>query len=176
MWAQAGAAAAGAVSKYRQNRKISNSSNPRYTNNVMEFLKRYWYVLVGIIVAFPYLIKYMREQERKDRSRATDEEIADLQNINKNPAALQEYLNQLTTNKTYQNEARDIYHHTGYAYPWYDPRSWTENDEAIFNILSKYNEIPFEITDCYFAISSGRIMRNDLQKVLRTSLYNQLNW
>lgn len=143
---------------------------------VMKFLKENWYVLLGIILVYPFITSYMRRQEAKDKVRATKDQLEALEVINSNPNLLSQELQKITMDVTIHVAAQEIYHHLGYAYAWYDPRRWTENDEAVFNILKQYAYIPDELIQCYFVVSKGRHLRSDLVKVLDDKYYNQLVW
>lgn len=143
---------------------------------VMKFLKQNWYVLLGIILVYPFITSYMRRQEAKDKVRATKDQIQALEVINSNPNLLKQELQKITMDVTIHVVAQEIYHHLGYAYPWYDPRRWTENDEAVFKLLRQYAYIPDELIQCYFVVSKGRHLRSDLVKVLDDKYYKQLVW
>lgn len=140
------------------------------------FLKNNWLVVLGCILAYPLITSYMRSQEAKDKVRASDDELKQLEFISSNPKLLQTALDEITLNKTYQSVAKEIYHHLGYAYSWYDPRRWSENDEEIYKLLRQFEYIPVEVSDCYFIVSKGRMLRNDLMKVLDSKYYNLLIW
>ena len=143
---------------------------------VVEFLKKNWWLVLGFIFAYPLITAYMRSQEAKDKVRASQDELKQLEIITSNPSLLSDALNEITTNKTIQTVALEVYHHLGYKYSWYDPRRWTENDKKIYELLSQFSYIPVELTDCYFIVSQGRSLRDDLIKVLDEKYYKLLVW
>lgn len=145
-------------------------------NAFMEFIKKYWMWIAGLFILYPYIVAFMRRKNLQDDVKASADEIIRLEAVNANPVTQNSELQNITTNTSHHNIARDIYHHTGYMYPWWDPRRWTENDEAIFLLLRNFNPIPNSIIESYYVISTGRNLRTDLQAVLDTQYYRQLKW
>jgi len=139
-------------------------------------IKRNWYVVLLLFLAYPFIVSYMRRQEAKDKVRASEDELKALEVITANPRLLNEELNKITTDKALHTVATELFHHLGYAYPLYDPRRWSENDEAIFLLLNQFSEVPYELIQLYFVVSKGRHLRTDCLKVLDDKYYKQLNW
>lgn len=158
--------------------KNQSSMRNRYQpeNKFLEFLKKYGLIILGIFFVYPYVVAYMRKKNLQDDLKEANDDKIRLEAINQNPQAQTAELNSVTTNTVFHNIAKDVYHHLGLGYSWWDPRRWTENDLDIYNILKSYNPIPTQIIDSYYIISSGNNLRNDLQRLLDARYYNLLKF
>lgn len=145
------------------------------TSGIASFFSGRWIWLIGLFLAYPFIVAYMRRQEAKDKIRASKDELKNLEAIKNDPKLLQEALD-LVADRDLQIIAKAVYHHLGYAYSWYDPRRWTENDKEVYDLLKNFNPIPFELTEAYFVISTGRHLHDDLAKVLDPKYYKLLIW
>lgn len=76
-----------------------------------------------------------------------------------------------------KDKAMQLAHHLGTAYPWYDPRSLTENDQEVFDIMQTLSESDFvHVSQVYFLVyAKGRTLSVDLAKLLDDDLYKELN-
>jgi hypothetical protein len=70
----------------------------------------------------------------------------------------------------------EVAHHMGTAYSAYNPKSWTENDEEVYNLLVVLNKTELQIVSLlYFEVyAKGRNLRTDLAKNLDTKYYKKL--
>lgn len=140
-----------------------------------DFLKQNWlFILIGIYVV-PLVYKLIIGNKAKIMSADHEAEIKQLEAIQGNPELQDQYMNEATTHSQRQL-ARDIYHHTGFAYSWWDPRRWTENDEDIYLLLKDFAPIPNGLKIAYYTISAGRDMKADLLQVLDSNYYSKLKW
>lgn len=154
----------------------NRNSSTQTDNSFLGMIKRNWFVILLIFLAYPFIVAYMRRQEAKDKVRASKDELEALEIITANPQLLNDELNKITTDTAYHTIASELFHHLGYAYSWYDPRRWTENDEAVYLLLKQFDFVPYELIQCYFIVSKGRHLRSDVMKVLDDKYYKLLNW
>lgn len=155
----------------------NNKKGP--VQNVLDFLQRNWLVLLGCIVAYPLVVRLMRMAEAKDKVAEADAQTKEQEALNKIPSAQRQALNEITSNTGYHVAAKSIFDDTGFAYDWYDPRRWSENDKAVFDAIDKSPcgiNIDDTLIDCYALISGNRHLFNDLKQVLDEDYFNQLNW
>lgn len=144
-------------------------------NSSFEFLKQNWvYILMGIFV-LPYIFRMFLNRKTIIASEEQKAEIKYLEAIKGNENEQDKYMQDETTHQQ-RLIAKEIYHHLGFAYSWYDPRRWTENDEDIYLLLKGFNPIPKGIATAYFVYSAGRDLKADLIKLLDTKYYKLLKW
>lgn len=160
-------------------RKKGGSS---WYESTAEFLKKYWHVTMGVILAilmgYPLLVRWMRSSEARDKIAEANAQNLELEAINKNPQLQLEALNEITTNTAIHDAAFSVYHHLGFKYPWWDVRSWSENDELAYLAITEVSNgsVPNALVQCYHLISSGRSLRSDCEQVLDAEFYELLNW
>jgi len=85
----------------------------------------------------------------------------------------------ITTNQaTINQDALDLAHHLGTAYPKWDPRSWTENDEQAFDILKNMSQSHFDLVAKLYhdVYAKGKTLLTDLARLLDDEYYSQLNF
>lgn len=146
----------------------------------METLKKYWYIVLGIIVAVPLIYKYYMSQISKIDDKAKELEIESDSKENalnqveiqvKKADAVINTVNKGLTKEVRQRlskAASDIAHGLGTtAGIGWSPYGWTENDEEVGKII-KYecrnlNLIAKLYQDVY---TENRNMKNDLMKYL----------
>lgn len=144
-------------------------------NSSFEFLKQNWlYILMGVFV-FPYVLRMFFNRKTIIASEEQKAELKYLEAIKGNQFDQDKYMADETTNQDRQI-AKSIYHHLGYAYSWYDPRRWTENDEDVYLLLKNMQPIRKGVQVAYFVYSAGRNLKDDLLKVLDTKYYKLLKW
>lgn len=153
--------------------------------SVIDFLKNNWLFILGAILVLPYLVSYLRKMEAKDKSAEVEAQQTEFKAINMNPATQDAYINQnITTSAAIKDAAQAVYHHLGVKYSWYDPRHWSENDEAAFLAIagvSSSMKVPQKLIEVYYFIScddvnDGRDLRSDCQALLDSEYYNKLIW
>lgn len=73
-------------------------------------------------------------------------------------------------------KATQVAHHLGTAYPSADPRSWTENDKEVYDLLKNVTKKEFDvISDLYFKIyAKGKNLSADLVRLLDNEFYKLL--
>lgn len=129
---------------------------------LIPMITKYWYVLVIIVLmAVVYL---------KKKKVTTDE-------VNVNSTA-NEILNDLRVRdegaKTHLKAvALQIAQNLGTAYGMFDPRSWSENDQAVYELVRPLNLSDFKIVSrLYFELyAKGNDLSTDLAKHLDSKLY-----
>lgn len=131
-----------------------------------------WILLFFLI---PYLYRWFQNFKLSMVEEDKRAEIEYYEHL-KNDPLLQDELLHKEVGPTYTRIARELYHHLGYAYSWYDPRRWTENDEEIFRLLKGYSPIPKGIIQAYYVLSAGRDLRADLMALLDKKYYSQLRF
>lgn len=156
---------------FRTKKKSSSGGN-----SLMNFIERYWLVLLGGIVAYPLLIRLMRMAEAKDKVNEIEAQQKENEAVMMIPAARKAALLEITTNEDYHTSAHLIAHHLGTLYKWYDPRSWTENDRDAFIAISESPcglNIDDTLVECYY-LFTGTNLLDDLQRVLDAEYFEQL--
>ena len=154
-----------------------NSTTP--SNNLMEFLKQYWYIFAGGILLYPMIVKYMRSTEANDKIAETEANKAELEAINAHPDTQASALMAITTNTTIHQVALDVFHGLGFAYSWWNPRSWSENDKVVFLAIQGVTvggKVPNTLVQCYYVVTSGRNLRNDCLQSLDDVYFKQLRF
>jgi hypothetical protein len=147
-------------------------TNKNPLQSVADFLKKYWLVVVGVIFALPYIVKYMRSSQ-------ASVEANELAVLNADPVTQNQYLNQITTNTQIHQVAQDVYRYLGFAYSWYDPRSYYEQDEAAYLAITTVTvggRVPLALIQSYSFISNGRNLQQDCIDALNENYYNLLHW
>lgn len=145
------------------------------TNKSLDILRDYWlHILIGLVV-LPFAFRLILNRKAIITNAEQKAEIKYLETIQDNVQLQDEYMKEHTTHQQ-RLIAREIYHHLGYAYAWYDPRRWTENDKEIYLLLKDFAPIPKGIEIAYYTISAGRNLKNDLLRLLDRQYYNKLKW
>jgi hypothetical protein len=141
----------------------------------MEYLKKHWYIILGIIIALPFVYKYLRNQLQS---------IADNQQsiIRDNPEMLDDALSGVTTNRAVQIAAKKVYECFNIPksiWGWGNPNNWGENDQGAWDAIMSVSPggvVPDVLIDCYFLTSGGNDLFNDCQKYLNDSYMEQLRF
>ncbi len=140
--------------------------------SLLDFLKKNWAVILGLFVAYPVITGFMKKaQLNSDRD--------DIVNANGNPTSQEDKLNQATGgNSNYKEVARGVYNDFGYSFPAWDPRRWTENDQAAYDKLKSCGSfVPQAVCDAYYIISRAeRNLKEDCARILDPALLEQLDW
>lgn len=144
-------------------------------NKSFQFLKENWLFLLMGVFALPYVLRFFLSRKAVITSEEQKAEIKYLEAISGNATEQDKYIGDAATHQ-HKQIAREIYHHLGLAYSFYDPRHWTENDEDIFMLLKPFNPIPQGIFTAYYVISEGRNLKADLIKLLDSKYYSQLKF
>lgn len=158
---------------------VKNSVNSGF----LAIIERYWLVILGLILATPVLLRYMKDSQVANETNDTQETIK--LNVSKNldPILQQSELNKITVNPFYQNMARNLAHNLGTIYQvrgsWYDIPSYfrglTENDKKVYYDLVqlKNSGQVSTVSKCYFFLI-GKNLREDVTRLLDPELLAKL--
>jgi len=139
--------------------------------------------LIAGVLALPYLVRYLYSHLNKflQQIKTTKQE-----NILNDPKLQENEALTITQNKRLHAIAEELTHHLGTAYAWYNPKSWTENDKEVLNLLIEGLHYLPVIGVLYRDVyTSGRSLRMDVNKFLdkseKTELdkqlkINNINW
>ncbi len=130
---------------------------------LIPLITKYWYLLViAVLFAVVALKKKKVSVSNKD-----EESDRVLDNARIRDQVAKDY---------YSNIALQLAQNLGTAYPWYDPRSWTENDQKVYELLQDLNAKDFQvISSLYFEVyAKGQNLSEDLAKTLDSKLYSLL--
>lgn len=143
----------------------------------LETLQKYWFVLLALILAIPYLMRYYKNQAVNDVVNDVVQNEKEIVAQNQNPATQLAGLNKITTRVDLQTIARNIAHNLGTSIrvkeiSWTDPAFWnpkgfTENDEKAYNQLKKINYATSRdlVAKCYYFLTR-RNMFDDVRDLL----------
>lgn len=136
------------------------------------WLKQYWWVpIVGAstVVLTVKVFKLLKKRPQADETKANTA-IDNYQTSNgvKISAPRRAKLNKV---------ASELAHHIGTAYSWWNPRSWTENDENIYNLLKPLDQQEFDVVKhlYFYVYTKGRSLLSDLVANLDEKYYKKLN-
>lgn len=152
------------------------------TSPLMEFVKKYWLVVVGVVMGFPILLRYLKDQETETNKNNVEEAEKNLVIINQNPLTQLEELNKITKDTFYHNLARNVAINMGYdiqtkeaTWQYLNPFGWTENDEKVYLELKKIINLGQKRTviACYYVLTR-RNLSDDVKKTLDSDLLIKL--
>lgn len=152
--------------------------NRKHSSKFMALINEYWYIILGVILIIPFIIRYLRKQDLAQVSADQQQQI-DLKKVeNSDPVKQQQNANAITTSSYYQSVARQVAYNLGVNFAWYDPRSWSENDSAVLNLLKPLNSGQIKtVSSLYYnCYATGRSMQDDCLKLLPASFYNQIKF
>ncbi|MBF2709248.1 hypothetical protein [Flavobacterium soyangense] len=163
-----------------QPRKISARNSD--SSGFLAVLERYWYVILGLIFVTPVILRYLKDSQVANEVNDTQEQIK--LNVSKNldPIQQQVELNKITTSPFYQNMARNVAANLGILYQvrggflsWLNPRTWTENDQLVYNDLRqlKNSGQVKTVSNCYFFLT-GKNLMEDITRLLDNDLLIKL--
>jgi len=139
--------------------------------------------LIAGVLALPYLIRYLYSHANKflQQIKSTKKE-----NLLSDPKLQENEAVTITQNKRLHAIAEELTHHLGTAYAWYNPKSWTENDKEVFNLLIEgLHNLPVISVLYRDVYTSGRSLRMDVNKFLdapqkkeldKQLKINNINW
>lgn len=128
---------------------------------MIKFIKKYFvYILVLILVIVLAFLKIFKSKP-KDKNGTADAELNSLG---------------VNDNFDYKTTALNLAHHLGTAYSPYDPRSWSENDQEVYDIMKNLTQAQFDVVaHLYFTVyAKGKTLSADLARLLDSSLYEKL--
>jgi hypothetical protein len=164
---------------------IKNKNNSFDFDAPMEFLQKYWFIILGLLVAIPWIKNYLAEMATKNKKDALANVVEEKQTIfetnkeikvieNKNPLTQKQKRLKITGSSELWAASEKLASDFGFAIQdtgdWYDfakPRKWTENDESIRNTLMKYRNYFSILEKLYFTVDTpSRSLRADILKYL----------
>ncbi|MFV8343919.1 hypothetical protein [Flavobacterium sp. XS2P39] len=164
---------------------IKKDSQNNAVNDALDFIKRNWLIITGLLVAIPYLNRYMKEQAEKtrlanlqialDAKKGNAQIIVDNRQIeNLNPLTQNQKRLKITASKDLHAASQDLAHHFGVLYSdagnWYDflnPKGWSENDTEIRKVLVLYRNYFDKLEKLYYEVdTNSRSLRKDILKLL----------
>jgi hypothetical protein len=147
-------------------------------SNISKEPKNLIYLALSVLIVFP-LYRYIRNQINKNKEQSQDLEIEQKKRDMENPTSQITAANKITSNANLHAITKNIAHHLGFIYDWYDPRRWSENDEQCFAEFVKLKsraELQL-IVKLYFEVYAvGRNLQIDCQKVLDAKYYKRITW
>lgn len=152
-------------------RNINNLQNGGF----LQVLKDYWYVILGLFLIVPFLIRYLKDANTSITVNNRQEEEKLYKSQNENPVTQLKGLNAITTRVELHDIARNIAFNLGTNVQskdasfssWFNPRGWTENDEKAYNQLKKINYVASRdlVTKCYYFLTRRNLM-DDVKTLL----------
>jgi len=156
-------------------------STRKYTNKnpdnkgFLYIIEKYWLVILGFLFVLPIIQRYYQDAQQKGSANILDNEVKDLKNQNKTPQTQQIALDKITRRVDVQTIARNLAHHLGTIYSFYDPRHWSENDELAYKELAKIKQ-PTTVTlvsQCYFLLTGEKLI-DDVKRLLDQKYLDKL--
>jgi hypothetical protein len=157
----------------RQRNSSLNSSNGGF----LEVLKNYWFVILGLFLVVPFLIRYLKDANTGITINNMQEDEKIIKEKASNPVTQLQGLQAITTRTDLHEIARNIAYNLGTNLrtkeagildaDWWNPRSWTENDEKAYNQLKKINYVASRdlVIKCYYFLTRRNLM-DDVKKLL----------
>lgn len=154
-------------------------------NDAFDFIKRNWLIITGLLLAIPYIKKYLDDQNTSIAINKADnvvkETVAQAQVIkeiklveNQNPLSQNQKRKKITTNEALWSASASLAHDLGVKYKdtgkWYDfmnPRGWTENDESARKTLVFQRNNFALLEKLYYQVdTNSRSLRADILEYL----------
>lgn len=130
---------------------------------ILSQLKEYWYV---IVIAIVLLVIYFKKKKN--------------QPINKDVEATAvlatKGIKDLAAQQSYKAISAQVANKLGTAYGWYNPLSWSESDEEVYELLKgiSLNEFAIVKTLYFQSYAKGRDLSTDLANLLDKKYYSLL--
>lgn len=140
---------------------------------LLPILKKHWMLALTLFVLLYFVLRFLLNSifNLNKTTNTKEETVADdilvKTDLPKNSDVFREY----------KDLANSLAHHLGTKYPWYDPRSLTENDEEVFNILRDLTNDDIEVIETlYFEVyTKNRNLRSDILRLLDKKYLQQLD-
>ncbi|TRW98502.1 hypothetical protein [Flavobacterium gawalongense] len=158
----------------QRQRTVHNSPQ---NGGFLQILKDYWFVILGLFLVVPFLIRYLKDANTSITVNNQQEEEKLYKAQNENPVTQLVGLNAITTRVELHDIARNIAFNLGTnirtkEVTWLDSAWWnvkglTENDEKAYNQLKKINYVASRdlVTKCYYFLTRRNLM-NDVKELL----------
>ena len=156
--------------------------NPSNQLGFFELIERFWIVILGLILATPVILRYLKDSQVKNEVNDSQEQIKLNVSQNLSPIKQLEGLNKITLNPFYHKLAFSLAHNLGTIYQsrggflsFLNPRTWSENDKEVYNDLKKLTNSGQikTVVKCYFFIT-GKNLREDVTRLLDSELLKKL--
>ncbi|WDF65654.1 hypothetical protein [Flavobacterium sp. KACC 22763] len=161
--------------------KTSESQAPKVW--LLDFLERYWIIVLAIIFGYPFIKRYIDDQKANYALNDADNEKAMTRVIAENPVTLQEALLKITTRTEVHDIARSIavafgtHIQTGDSSFWdkLNPKGWTENDSEAYQQLARIKQPATVelVSRCYY-LFTRRDLRKDVRELLDSEYKKKL--
>lgn len=130
---------------------------------IFEYVKTFWYLPAFVAILGVYLWK-----KKKAKPKSLDASAQKILDETNGIAPRGKNLLRVI--------AQSLAVNLGTAFPAYDPRNWTENDEKVYEAVRGLNQEEFDlVSKLYFEVyAKGNTLSADLAKLLDAELYEQL--
>lgn len=142
-----------------------NNNNLSMLSLAKIWVIRYWVVILILLAALALFFKKKKKVEHPDEDKSNQAaRVLSDKGIGVQQAA------------EYSLIASQVSHHLGTAYSAWDPRSWSENDKDVYNLLKDLTKQDYKhVSQLYFEVyAKGRTLSTDLAKLLDKDLYKKL--
>lgn len=154
-----------------QTRRQNNLQNGGF----LQILKDYWFVILGLFLVVPFLIRYLKDANTSITVNNQQEAEKLYKAQNENPVTQIVGLNAITTKTWIHDVARNVAYNLGTSIQtkdaswtsFFNPRGWTENDEKAYNQLAKITIVPSRdaTVKCYYFLTRRNLI-DDVKTLL----------
>jgi hypothetical protein len=164
----------------------TKASNQTESVWLLDFLQKYWMLILGTIFAYPYVMRYLRDAQTKKEVNNIQEDEKLLAVKVEHPKTQLDVFNTVTTNTSYHNIAKNIAVALGTdklnkeagAIAWtVNPSSWFEDDKKAFDnlrLLINSGQVK-TVTELYYDITR-RDLSFDVKNLLDEKYLKQLRF
>lgn len=154
-----------------------NKSATNTKLSFLEMMEKYWFIILGLVLAIPYLIRYYKNQAVADLVNNVELDEKQIVSQNKNPITQIAGLNAITSRVDLQTIARNVAFNFGtsirtkevgvFDSAFWNPKGWTENDEKAYNQLKKINYVESRdlVAKCYYFLTRRNLF-DDVRDLL----------
>lgn len=141
-----------------------------------EKYKKMIFLIIVIIVAFP-LYRYIQSQLLLNELKNEDIQLEKKKVALSNPSEKSKIIAKITTRPDLIEASQSLAHHLGTKYGWYNPKSWTENDKKVYDIL-KYQIRNLKIlSKLYYEVDApNRNLKDDVYSYLDSAQLKNLEY
>lgn len=148
--------------------KKDNQNNA--VNDALDFIKRNWLIITGLLIAVPYIRRYMAEQAVKDKETKANIEKETKLIVNQNPLTQNQKRAKITKSADLISASQSLASDFGVMYSdsgnWYDflnPRGFSENDTNARKTLVLYRNYFNILEKLYYEVdTNSRSLRKDI--------------
>ncbi|MDI5898743.1 hypothetical protein [Flavobacterium yafengii] len=162
------------------------TQNGSQNGGFLQILKDYWFVILGLFLVIPFLIRYLKDANTSITVNNQQEEEKLYKAQNENPVTQLVGLNAITTRVELHDIARNIAFNLGtnirakevgfWDASFWNPKGWTENDEKAYNQLKKINYASSRdlVAKCYYFMTRRNLM-DDVKRLLDDEYKSKLS-